>query len=73
MAGRGPTRRNTRFVSLISAVVLLFSGAATAAQEGDRDIGSMMMAAALVLLGVWVALEVLHEMGRDGDDNDNDD
>jgi hypothetical protein len=58
----------TRLLSLISAVVLLFSGATTAVQAGDRVVGSMLMAAGLIVLGSWVALEVHHET-RDSDDD----
>jgi hypothetical protein len=58
----------TRLLSLISAVVLLFSGATTAVQAGDRVVGSMLMAAGLIVLGAWVALEVHHET-RDSDDD----
>jgi hypothetical protein len=50
-----------RLISLISAVLLLFSGAATAVTAGDRVVGSMLIAAGLIVLGVWVALEVEHE------------
>jgi hypothetical protein len=50
-----------RLISLFSAVALLFTGAVTAVKEDDRVVGGMLMAAGLIVLGVWVALEALHE------------
>jgi hypothetical protein len=51
-----------RIVSLVSAVALLLTGAVTAVEAGDRVVGSMLMAAGMTVLGVWIALEVMHEL-----------
>ena len=51
----------SRLISLISAVLLLFSGATTAVQADDRVVGSMLMTAGMIVLGVWIALEVMAE------------
>jgi len=63
-----------RITSLVSAVVLLFTGAVTAVEAGDRVVGGMLMAAGLVVLGVWVALEVMsHRKPSKKADEDEDD
>jgi hypothetical protein len=54
-----------RLTSLVSAVLLLFTGAATAVQADDRVVGGMLMAAGLIVLGVWIALEVMAFVERD--------
>jgi hypothetical protein len=62
----------SRLISLFSAVLLLFAGAETAVKADDRVVGSMLMAAGLIVLGAWIALEVTAEWPRRKQDEDED-
>jgi hypothetical protein len=59
----------TRLTALVSAVVLLFAGAATAVEAEDRVVGSMLMAAGFIILGAWVTLEVIAQHHRSEKDS----
>ena len=47
-----------RLSSIAVIFLLIFSGAWTAAERGDRVVGSMLIAAGLIVLGAWLAGEV---------------
>jgi Na+/phosphate symporter len=56
-----------RYGSIVVVFVLIFGGAWTAQQEGDRVTGGMLMGAGLIMLGAWLASEVRKSIREEND------
>lgn len=67
----------SRYGPLAAAVALLVGAAIDLNANGDTSFGTVMLAAGLVVLGAWLAIEIYHlwhehEHHNDRSDHDSD-